>query len=252
MYRIGFLGTGHIAAPMVRFLARTGHGITVSDRNAEIAAALAEGHGVAIAPNQEVIDRSDIVFLCLRPHLAQEVLSGLSFRAGQQIVSVMAGPSLAQLQTLCAPATDFTMTIPLGFLEQGGCPLPAYPDSDLLDRLFAPENPVFQVPDETALNMHFAICAMVPGLLDLMQTGAAWLAEQTGNPKQAEFYTTQLFSGFLAAMERAPGALSQKRDGLATEGTISLQMTDALEAGGVHRVLTDALSAIGARLNGVD
>ncbi|GHG81546.1 NAD(P)-binding domain-containing protein [Pseudodonghicola xiamenensis] len=250
MYRIGFLGTGHIAAPMVRFLARTGHDITVSDRNAEIAAALEAGHGVAVAPNQKVVDGSEVVFLCLRPHLAEEVLQDIRFHPGQRIVSVMAGISLDRLKTLCAPAGDITITIPLGFLEQGGCPLPAYPSSDILDRLFEPENTVFEVPDERALNMHFAICAMVPGLLDLMATGAEWLGHETGEPEKAEFYTTQLFSGFLAAMTRKPGALACKRDALATQGTISLQMTEGLQAGGVHTALTQTLDAIRDRLNG--
>ena len=250
MYQIGFLGTGHIAAPMVRFLARTGHDITVSDRNSDIAAALQAEHGVAVATNPEVVANSEIVFLCLRPHLAEEVLQQIAFRPDQKIVSVMAGISLAQLQTLCAPATDVTITIPLGYLEQGGCPLPCYPESHLLDRLFAPENPVFTVPDERSLNMHFAICAMVPGLLDLMQTGAEWLGTETGDPEGAEFYTTQLLSGFLAAMDRSHGALTRKRDGLATQGSISLQMTQALRDGGAHDALSGALNAIRDRLNG--
>lgn len=250
MYRIGFLGTGHIAAPMVRFLARTGHDITVSERNAETAAALKAAHGVAIAPNQEVLDQSEVVFLCLRPAVAPEVLEGLRFRPDHRIISVMAGVSLADLKGLCAPAEDFTVTIPLGYLERGGCPLPAYPDVDLLDRLFAPENTVFQVPDERALNMHFAICAMVPGLLDLMETGAEWLGAETGDTQCAAYYTTQVLSGFLATMGRAPGMLAQERDALATPGSISLQMTQALHEGGAHEALADALDGIRARLSG--
>ena len=73
MSRIGFIGTGHIAAPMVRFLAERGHEITVSERNAETAQALRACHGVSIATNQDVLDRSDIVFLCVRPHVARRV-----------------------------------------------------------------------------------------------------------------------------------------------------------------------------------
>lgn len=246
---IGFLGTGHIAAPMARFLSRTGHAIAVSDRNAEVAADLAATHGATVAPNQAVLDRSEIVFLCLRPQIAEEVLAGLDFRPDHRIVSVMAGLSLSALKRLCAPASDITMTIPLGFLEQGGCPLPAYPEPDLLYRLFAPENPVIPVKDERAFNMHFAICVMVPGLLDLMATGADWLGQETGDAKAAEFYTAQLVSGFLAAMGRDPGALTAERDALATPGSLSLQMTEALRADGAHAALSGALDAIGSGLS---
>ncbi|TDE38308.1 NAD(P)-binding domain-containing protein [Antarcticimicrobium sediminis] len=248
MSRIGFLGTGQIAAPMARFLARTGHDILVSERNAALAAALADEHGALVVPNQDVLDRSEIVFLCLRPQIAPEIIAGLTLRPDHRIVSVMAGISLADLRDLCAPATDITMTIPLGFLEQGGCPLPAFPNAELMYRLFAPENPVIAVADEGTFNKHFAICAMVPGLLDLMAGSAEWLAADTGDRDGAEFYTTQLFSGFLAAMGREPGALAEARDALATEGTISLQMIEALRAGGVGETLLATLEAIGARL----
>ena len=248
MSRIGFIGTGHIAAPMARFLARTGHDILVSKRNVDVAAILAETCGASVAPNQAVLDGAEIVFLCLRPQIAEEVLSGLTFRPDQRVVSVMAGVSLADLRRLCGPVEDISLTIPLGFLEQGGCPLVAFPDTGLLDRLFAPENPVIPVPDERAFAMHFAICAMVPGLLDLIATGAEWLGAETGDPKMAEFYATQLVSGFLAAMGRMPGTLAQERDDLASEGTISLQMTRALKSGGAHEALRAALDQIGARL----
>ncbi len=251
MSRIGFIGTGHIAAPMVRFLAQRGHEITVSERNAETAQALKSSHGVSIAANQEVLDRSDIVFLCVRPHVASDIIQPLFFRGDHQVVSVMAGISLAALAELCAPATDLTMTIPLGYLEHGGCPLPACPDARLLKTLFAPENPVIEVAEEHAFNMHFAICAMVPGMLDLLDTGGRWLADHSGDSDNALRYTRQVLTGFLAALpDGNAGQLCQERDALATDGTISLQMTQGLRDGGAHSTLRDTLSAIGDRLGG--
>ena len=248
MRRIGFIGTGHIAAPMVRFLAQKGHDITVTNRSAGIAAELVRDCGVETGEAQDVLNASDIIFLCLRPHQAEAGLTPLNFRPDQQIISVMAGVDRATLQTLCAPAQDFTQTIPLGFLEQGGCPLACLGNDALLASLFAPENPVVNLADEPALNAHFAICALVPGLLDLMTTGADWLAGKTGSP-QSGFYTAQLVSGFLAAMAKdSPDKLAGARDALATPGTLSLQMTDALRSGGAHDTLTAALTAIGNRL----
>lgn len=249
MSRIGFIGTGHIAAPMARFLARKGHDIFVTERNAQVSARLKAELGVTVGAPQAVIDASEIVFLCLRPHLAQEVLTPLTFRADQQIVSVMAAVPAAQLAMLCAPASDFAQTIPLGFLEAGGCPLAAFGNDRLLAVLFEPENPVVKVADEAALNAHFAVCAMVPGLLDLMATGADWLAGETGDADGAEFYTTQLVAGFLSVMEKGKaGLLAQERDALATDGTLSLQMTETLRAGKAHEALHTALTAIGKRL----
>lgn len=251
MSRVGFIGTGHIAAPMVRFLADRGHDITVSERNAEVAASLKASHGVNVAANQDVLEASDIVFLCLRPHVAKQALETLNFRADHQIVSVMAGLALADLRAACAPASDITLTIPLGFLEQGGCPLPACPTDAVLAPLFAPENPVLPVADENAFTQHFAVCAMVPGVLDLIATASDWLAHQTGDPDGAALYTRHLLAGFLATLPEGGAAIiPQERDALATDGTLSLQMTTALKDGGAHDALIQALNAIGDRLGG--
>lgn len=245
MTRIGFIGTGHIAAPMVRHLARKGHEIAVTQRSAEVSAALAADFGVSVGDPQEVLDASEVVFLCLRPHHAEDVLTPLSFRPDHRVISVMAGVPRDALERLCAPAADFVQTIPLGFLETGGCPLAAFGNDTLLADLFAPENPVVKVADEEALNAHFAICAMVPGILDMMATGAGWLGQRTGDEAAAEFFTTQLLRGFLGAMSEP---LAEARDALATEGTISLQMTGTLRRDNAHAALVSALDAIGKRL----
>jgi pyrroline-5-carboxylate reductase len=108
---------------------------------------------------------------------------------------------------------------------------------------------VIDVATKRALNRHFAICALVPGVLSLLETGADWLGAATGDREAAELYTAQLMRGFLAAAEPRPGGLAAERASLATEGTISLQMVEALRNGGAHEALCCALDAIGDQLD---
>lgn len=249
MARIGFIGTGHIAAPMIRTLARDGHDLFVSRRNEAISSALAaEFPNVKAQDNQSVVDAAELVFLCVRPQHAQSVIEPLTFRAGQSVVSVMAGVSMATLAGYCAPATDICMTIPLGYLEAGGCPLAVFPNAEPLATLFGTANPVIPVASEAALNSHFAVCAMVPGLLAMLETGSHWLARKTGDADAAERYTTQLAAGFLAAMDKGAGRLGAEKNALATEGTLSLMMVEALETGGALTTLSAAMDAIARRL----
>jgi len=249
---VGFIGTGHIAAPMARSLAARGHEVVVSERNAQVAAQLAKDGAIRILPNQGVLDACETAFLCLRPQIAPEILEELQFRSDHKIVSVMAGVSHAQLEHICTPAVNFTQTIPLGFLETGGCPLPAYPSANVLAALFEPDNPVIPVASEQALNLHFAICALVPGMLEILSTGADWLGEATGDPKNAALYIQQLVTGFLSSLpDGRPGLLGEERDALATEGTLSLQMVDALRSADVPASIREALAAIGERLGAV-
>jgi pyrroline-5-carboxylate reductase len=249
---IGFIGTGHIAAPMARALAKGGHDVVVSERSETVAAALAGAfQTISVAPNQGVVDASDTVFLCLRPQMAESIVAGLRFRPGQRIVSVMAGIAAADLARWCAPATEISIMIPLGFLEAGGCPLAVYPNGAAITPLFGDKNPVVAVASEAALNSHFAICALVPGILAMLETGADWLAAKAGNPDDAALYTTQLVAGFLNAMGRQAGCLKAEKEALATSGTLSLMMVEGLAEGGANRALTSALDAIDARLNTV-
>lgn len=250
MSRIGLIGTGHIAAPIARFLAGKGHEIMVTRRNETVSAKLVADIGCTVGEPQEVVDASEVLILCLRPNVAQEVLRPLTFRAGQIVLSMMMEVTRDDLLTICAPVDRVVQTIPLGFLESGGCPLAAFGDTEALAAFFGPENPVVPVTSEAALNAHFAICAFVPGVLDLMATSAAWLGDRTGDPAGSAFYTSQLLAGFLGAMAKAGGDhLNVERDALATTGSISLQMTQALKSGGVHPVLQEALGAIEKRLN---
>lgn len=248
--RIGFVGTGHIAAPMARALARDGHAVVVSERNAEMATELAAlFETITVRPTQGVVDACDTVFLCLRPHLAEEVVSELEFHAGQRVVSVMAGVSAADLARWCAPASDISIMIPLGFVEQGGCPLAVYPGGDAIAPLFGARNPVVAVSSESALNSHFAICALVPGILAMLEAGERWLAARGGDPDDAALYTTQLVAGFLDAMGKQAGCLTAEKEALATPGTLSRMMVEGLDGGGAIVALTAALDTIEARLN---
>ncbi len=244
MSRVGFIGTGHIAAPMARFLAAKGHSVVVTERNADVSAALHASIGAQVTDVQGVLDRSEIVFLCLRPPLAETVLAPLRFSENHRIVSVMAGVPRATLARICAPAQAFVQTIPLGFLEQGGCPLAGFGDTDLLKALFEPENPVVPVAEEAALNAHFAVCAMVPGLLDRLQETASWLEAQTGDGDGATLYTVQLMAGFLTAMEKSAGAPGRERDALGTAGTLSLTMVETLRRHGSDRAMIAGLDAV--------
>ena len=161
MARVGFLGTGEITSAMVRALRGQGHSILISPRNATVAASLAaEVAGVTVAPNEAVVAGSDVVFLCLLARVAEEVLPGLPFRADQTVISVMVDAPLAKLRQLCAPATDIAITIPLPPIAKGGCPLPVYPASPVLESLFGARNPVIPLDSETAIAAHLGVSAI--------------------------------------------------------------------------------------------
>lgn len=92
---VGFVGTGAIASAIVTGLSSEGgprHNIALSPRNAAIAADLASRlENVSVcASNQEVLDTCETAVIAVRPQVAEEVLSGLHFRSGQIVISLVA------------------------------------------------------------------------------------------------------------------------------------------------------------------
>ncbi|MCP5073411.1 MAG: NAD(P)-binding domain-containing protein [Rhodobacteraceae bacterium] len=250
MARIGFLGTGEIAAAMVRGLAGQGHEIFVSERSAARAAALAaEFAEVSVTDNQSVVVSSDIVCLCLMADVAREVLPSLTFRSDQRVISAMVDVDLAALASLCAPASDICMTIPMPFIARGGCPLPVYPESAALREIFGEHNLILPCESEAAMNAHFAASSLCSGLFIQMRAGAEWLGSVTGDARAAETYVAALFAGYLAEMPKdGKGRFTEALHGLSTEGGLNATLRARLEDAGVLRELTDGLDAFRPRL----
>lgn len=247
--RVGFLGTGKIAAAMVHGLAGKGHQIIVSNRNAQLGATLAaEFPEVTVADNVQVVVQSDTVFLCLMAATARDVLPTLPFRADHAVISVMADLPFAELGTLCAPATDIAITIPLAAIAKGGSMLPVYPSSPALQALFGRSDTILPVASEAALNAHFGGCAISAPLIALMQTGSAWLAAQTGDAEAAEVYVAGIFAAFLRDVARGEADFETLLHSLATEGGLNAHLKAHMASAGSHEALTEGLDTLKPRL----
>lgn len=250
MARIGFIGTGEIASAMVRGLAGKGHSIVVSERTEAVARQLSQDFDeVTVAGNQQVLDNSDIVCLCLLKSVAGNVLPDLSFRTDHSLISVMADVPLATVRDWCAPARDICITIPLPFVATGGCPLPVYPASPVLEELFGADNLILPQPSEDALTAHFAACAMASVVMSELRSASQWLAGFTGNPAAAEAYLITTFSGFFAGMTPgAPEQFAQALQGLSTEGGLNATLRAKVEQAGVNDLIRDGLDGFRDRL----
>lgn len=237
MARVGFIGTGEIAAALARGLAGRGHEIVVSERGAGFAAALdAEIPELSVAANQDVLDRTDVVFLCLMERAAEEALTPLNFRRDQRIVSVMLAVDLATLARLCAPAKEISITIPLPFIRAGGCPLPVFPESTALAELYGDRNTIIPLGSEAAIPPHFAASAMCSSVYDHLMTGAEWLAGLTGDKAGAEAYLIALIGGYLAQTPLdGKDQLAAVLESLDTEGGLNTTLREHMRMRGERR-----------------
>ena len=246
---VGFLGTGKIAAAMVRGITGQGHEIYVSKRGANIAADLALLDDVQIFENQDLLDKVDIVILCLLKDVAHLILPELNFRKGHRVISVMVDVSFSQLAKLCAPVQAIEITIPLPFVATGNCPLPCFPSNIIISELFGANNPIFSTKTEAGLNAHFAVTAMASVVFAQAETASKWLADLTEDKGAAEHYILAMLGGFLIGLPKGgEGHINEALMALNTKGGLNQTLREHMEVNGTLNDLEEGMNGFRKRL----
>jgi pyrroline-5-carboxylate reductase len=254
MMRIGFIGCGKIAEPMIRSIARRfpDARISVSKRSDEISSRLeSQFDYVTVGDNQWVLDQSDIIVLSVLADVARQLFPDLHFRENQKTISVMADISLAEVSVLISPAHNPCVTIPLPFIETGNCPLPVYPDSELLERVFGDENPIILLQSENHMGPHFAATAILSSLMAQLNCAGNWLGNKTGSLENGEIYVASLVSGYLNTVPKdGNGRFLEVMHELSTEGGLNTQLLNHNRSAGMLETLDAGFEALDERLRG--
>ena len=247
--RLGFIGTGTIAAAMVNGIAKDGHEIVVSERNARISAELAQTHpNVTIADNQTVADQSDIIIIGLLDSAARHVLPALTFQSHHRVFSVVVGITFAELTEWVAPAREVGTFIPYPFIAQGDSPLLVYPQSETLTALFGERNHLIPLTSESDLNSYLAAQAVLSPTVKLLHETAGWLTKRTGDAVSAEKFLRILIGNYLTATPLdQPDTLAAMLRDLGTEGGLNAQLRDHFTDAGVYQTLENGLNELEKR-----
>ncbi len=253
--RIGFIGTGTISAAMIRGLRATDTQtpVILSPRSAETAQALAtEAEATQIAPsNQAVIDHSDIVVLAVRPQILSDVLSTLTFRSDQIILSLVATVSVPQLRTQIGDGPELVRAVPLPFVEQriGGTPVyPAHPE---VLALFDKMGSAIAVHEEPHLDRILAASSIMGSYFETYASVMAWLAQDGISPDQARTYIEQVLAGLSAsAQTHADTSYADLAVEFSTPGGLNEQMRTSLREGDVFERYTDGMDGLLKRIKG--
>jgi len=252
--KIGFIGCGKIAEPMVRSIARRFPEacIFVSKRSDAISTRLENQiENVKAGNNQWVLDQSDIIVLSVLADVARKLFPSLHFRENQKMISVMADISLAEVSDLISPAHHPCVTIPLPFIETGNCPLPVYPDSTLLEQVFGDENQIILLQSEEHMGPHFAATAILSTLMAQLNCAGNWLGNKTGSAVNGEIYVASLVSGYLNTVPKDGNSrFLEVMEDLSTEGGLNTQLLNHNRNAGMLAALNAGLEALDTRLRG--
>lgn len=248
--KLGFVGTGTIAAAMIEGLCavRPDLAITVSPRNAEIAAALTARHGNVrvAASNQAVLDESDMVVLAVRPQIVREVLPELRFRADHHVLSLIATVSLDYLREATAPAERITRAVPLPSVERHQGPTAIFPADPVVANLFDALGSAIPLKDEDEFDIFTAATSTMAAYFAFAGTITGWMEREGVAAETARAFVGQLLAGLATANPQASfAALADEHQ---TRGGLNEQVVRAVAADGTLPELRAALDSILTRL----
>jgi len=249
--KIGFIGTGKITNSCVRALAGKGHNIFITERNVSISTELSESFdNVNVCSLDFIVSESDVIFLALMENVVDDVLSCLSFRNDQNIISFVLGVDLDRLHNLCAPARDIAITIPLPMIEHGNCPLPVFPKSKALEKIFGSDNLILELNAETELIPYFAATAMLSTSLAQLKVAKTWLEGHLNAKEDAEKYLISLMAGTFSGLKiDGKNRINEALASLATKGGLNAQLREHMKKEGTENALHNGLFHLGKRLN---
>src|SRR5947208_4533342 len=107
--KLGFIGAGNMGEALFKGLLKTGTAkpeqIFVSARRPERVRELAQAYGVRGGSNSEVAREADVIVLCVKPQILDQVLRGISPDVSREklIISVAAGVQNAAIERRLHP-----------------------------------------------------------------------------------------------------------------------------------------------------
>ncbi len=244
--RLGFLGTGKIAGAMVEGFggAPQPPPIVVSPRGEARSLALARRWpNVARAgDNQEVLDRSDLVFLALRPPVAPEVVPGLRFRADHTVVALFPGLPLDRVGAWVRPAVRVFKALPLPSAARRFGPVLYFPEDPGLAQVLGCLGEPLATTGLDELNRLWAATGLLSPFFALLQAGQDWCVGGGARPGFAGAYLAAMVAamarmaeggaafGDLAAEAATPGGLNEMTLGRMRDSALMPGLEAALEA----------------------
>lgn len=244
----GFVGTGNITEAIVTgLLAGEGPAIVVSPRSAATAARLAAlSERVRVAQdNQHVVDAADMVFLAIRPDVAEAVVRALRFRPGQRVVSLVATVDHAALQSWIGVPVDIVRAIPLPFVATRSGVTAIFPPDPAVEALFSGLGTAVACETIKEYDLLATASALMGSYFGIMDHAVGWLTENGLPEASARAYLASLFSSLSTVAERdASRSLEDLRHEYSTKGGLNEQIFTQFREGGGLDALTRGLDSV--------
>jgi len=254
---IGILGTGIIASSIVNgFCTDPGSAanlhFNLSPRNAEKAATLKASYPDNItvcSSNQEVIDNSEWVFITLLPRHADEVLSGLKFRADLKVLTIMSDFFIDKVAELVGPVQKIVRMVPLPFAAMHIGPIAYFPTDQEIADMFSPLGKMIALEKESEISIISGLTGLMSAYYMLVHETTKFGMEQGLSQKASIEYMTSFYEALdIKARAKEDGDLYELAYEMTPGGLNEMALKSILAEDG-YQPWINALQKVMDRLN---
>ena len=253
--KLGFIGTGKIASSVILGICRSKikfRQMILSPRNKRIANNLKKKFKkVSIAKNnQDVIDKSNWIFLSVTPKVGDKIIKDLKFKSNQTIISFISTINLSELKKMIKVKSKIVRAIPLPPISIKKGPVPICPPNRQVKSFFDKIGSTIEIKNEKLSINFWSTSGMMASYYEMLRVMSNWLVKKGIKKQDAQRYITSLF---LALSEDA--VVNSKKDlkhlvkESQTPKGLNQQGLNTMSKKGVYKSVVNTLNSIHKRLN---
>ena len=196
--RLGFIGTGKIALSVITGICKSNikfDKILISERNKKISKQLKENYKKIsiLKKNQEIINKSDWIFLSITPEVGKKIIKTLNFRSEQTIISFISTINLIELKKYIKVKAKIIRAIPLPPISLKEGPVPIFPPNKKVKAFFDQLGTTVEIKNEKLSINFWSISGMMASYYEILETMSMWLIKRGVKKLDAQKYITSLF-----------------------------------------------------------
>ena len=251
--KLGFIGTGNISSDVVSGISKSKINfkkIILSPRNKNKAIILKKKYKkILIAKNnQDVINKSDWVFLGVLPNVGEKILPKLTFKKNQTIISFISTIKYLSLKKILKNDNIFR-AIPMPPISIGKGPIAIFPPNKKLKNFFSKIGSVVEIKSEKLSKNFWAISGTMAAFYKLLSTASSWLIRKGVKRKEAQEYVILLYTALAnMAMEDKKLDLRKLVANSQTPGGLNMQVVNELSKSKYFKEFENSLNSIYKRL----
>ena len=196
--KLGFIGTGQISKAVINGIINSKINyskIYISKRNTKISSNLKRKSKkiLIFKNNQEIINRSDWVFLAVTPSVGNKILKNLKFKKKQTVISFISTIKMNELKKYIKVTSKIVRAIPLPPISLKKGPVPIFPPNNKVKLFFDQIGTTIEIKNEKSSLNFWATSSMMAPFYELLKTLSSWLISKGIKKNDAQKYITSLF-----------------------------------------------------------